>query len=266
MGHRAIGFAWLMLAVIGCHSLVAVTGDASRTEAARLWSEGEQVLQAAKANPPAPIEEKTLALNTAAENHLTQAASQLEKGDEAGACAHLAEYLTVHPEHTAVRVHFAELLLRQRRTEAAREQFELFEVQSQEQHGIPLNQRIRCESRLAKIAEQEEDEYQERLHRGIGLFLLACDQLATRNPDAELSTESVLCRAANELREAHQLKPGEARPSWYLYQVWASLGQRQQALRRLKAADRASTFTYLSPTEHRDLQLACARRGSIRHP
>jgi hypothetical protein len=243
---RATGFGWLVLAVFGFQTFVATSGDESRAEAA---------------GPPA-----SLTLSPATANHLTLAAAQLEKGDEAGACVHLAQYLAAHPEHTAIRVHFAELLLRQRRTEAAREQFEIFAVESQEQRGIPLNQRIRCESRLANIAEQEEDEYAECLHRGIGLYLLASSQLAAADSEASLTAESILFRAARELRQAHELRPGEARPSWYLYQVWTSLAQRQPALRRLKAAETAAAFTYLTPAERRDLQLAWARAGKNRNP
>jgi hypothetical protein len=51
--------------------------------------------------------------------------------------------------------------------------------------------------------------------------------------------------------------PDQARPCWYLYEVWSRLAQRQPALRHLREADMAAPFSYLTPAEKRNLRLAC---------
>jgi hypothetical protein len=189
--------------------------------------------------------------------HLSQAAALLDKGDDAAASQHLVLYLEEHPEHTAVRLHLAELLLRQERTYAARVELERFEAEAQEQPAIPLAQRIRCESRLTKIAVEQEDDYREHLHRGIGLYLLARERRQDPDANPELVEESLLFKAASELTFAQTLRPDEARPSWYLFEVWSCLAQRGAARRRLHEAKAAAPFTYLTPSEHRDLLMAC---------
>ena len=59
-------------------------------------------------------------------------------------------------------------------------------------------------------------------------------------------------------------RPSEARPYWYLHNVWARFAQQQSAQRWLRAAQAAAPFTYLTGAEQRQLQLACgtaARSG-----
>lgn len=265
---------WLLgglMAVVGCHSFMpskVETPAAPEAPVAAAAAAPTYVVRALDAEPktsPAAESARPSRIALAAHheisgpNHLTLAASQLEKGDEAGACAHLALYLASHPEHTVVRVHFAELLLRQNHRDAAREQFERFESESQEQAGVSIGQRIRCESRLATMAEAREDEYEEHLHRGIGLYLLASERMGQPEDARELRVEALLFKAASELSRARSLSPQEARPNWYLHEVWSRLGQRHAALRRLRAAEAAADFTYLTPTEHRDLLLARQR-------
>src|SRR5262249_4423813 len=97
----------------------------------------------------------------------------------------------------------------------------------------------------------------ERLNRGIGLCLVARERAGLPDPeDGQLSVESVLCKAAGELTMAHLERRDEARPCWYLYAVWSRLGQRQPALRHLREADATAPFSYLTPAEKRDLELA----------
>lgn len=268
MAARAGWFMGLFVAVVGCHALTPVKVETRRSEAQVALAEAPapvhlpEIPRPASA-PPAPVVRAShvaLAANSdCSPSHLTLAASRLEKGDEAGACAHLALYLASHPEHTVVRVHFAELLLRQEHVDAAREQYERFEAESQEHPGISLTQRIRCESRLANMAEAREDDYQEHLHRGIGLYLLALDRAGQPDDARELMVEGLLFKAATELTRARALHPEEARPHWYLHEIWSRLGQRQAALRRLRAAETAADFTFLTPTEHRNLLLARQR-------
>jgi hypothetical protein len=261
----------LLLAIAGCQAITPAQQDspsASSDSPAFVVRalEPESAPEAQRGSTagwqPAPRMRPThvgLATEPGGVNHLTMAASRLEKGDEAGACAHLALYLVSHPEHAVVRIHFAELLLRQNHPDAAREQFERFEAEAQEQPGVSVSQRIRCESRLAKMAEWREDEYEEHLHRGIGLYLLALDRIGQPDDKRELRVESLLFKAASELTKARSIHPDEARPHWYLHEVWSRLGQRHAALRRLKAAEAAADFTYLTPTEHRNLLLARQR-------
>jgi hypothetical protein len=261
MAARAGWRMGLLLVVVGCQAFTPVKEDTSPAS-----NPEPSVVRAVASDRPAETRTdgtRPLHVGLATERpgvtHLTLAASQLEKGDEAGACAHLSLYLVSHPEHTVVRIHFAELLLRQDHPEAAREQFERFEAEAQEQPGISLGQRIRCESRLAKMAEAREDEYEEHLHRGIGLYLLALDRIGQTDEKRELRVESLLFKAASELTKARSINPEEARPHWYLHEVWSRLGQRHAALRRLKAAEAAADFSYLTPTEHRNLLLARQR-------
>src|SRR5262249_30873441 len=116
-----------------------------------------------------------------------------------------------------------------------------------------------CHSRLMEIAEQSEDEYNEHLHRGIGLFLLARERSTLPEPEGELCAEGLFCRAAAELTLAQAQRPREARPCWYLYQVWSRLGQSPPALCRLREAESAAPFTSLTPPEQQGLHLASER-------
>ena len=64
-----------------------------------------------------------------------------------------------------------------------------------------------------------------------------------------MSAESLLCKAAGELILARRERPDEARPCWYLFEVWSQLAQRQPAARWLRAAEDAAPFSYLTPAE-----------------
>jgi hypothetical protein len=108
-----------------------------------------------------------------------------------------------------------------------------------------------------EIAEASADAYSEHLHRGIALWLLARRRAAMADPESDLPVESLLCKAAAELTLASLEQPHEARPSLYLYQVWSHLGQQQPALCRLRQAEDAAPFSYLTPAEQRTLHLAC---------
>jgi hypothetical protein len=198
-----------------------------------------------------------------ARNHLSVAASLLEQGEPAAAAPHLEKYVAAFPRHHIVRAHFAELLLRLHRLPEARRHFERFVADVQDVPELASKHLIHCHSRLMEIAEAEADEYQEHLHRGIGLYLLACERAALGDVESgELCAESVLCRAAGELALARHQRRGEAQPCWYLYEVWSRLSQRQPAMRHLREADAAAPFSYLTPTERRNLQLACLDRDT----
>jgi hypothetical protein len=189
-------------------------------------------------------------------NHLSLAAAYLEENDSGSACAHLALYVDANSDPLPVRARYAELLFQLRRLPEASGQFEAVVCEAQRCDGPNVPDLVHCHSRLMAIAEQSGDIYAEHLHRGIGLFLLA--RKCTRLPDMEkgLSTESLLFKAAAELTLAHLKRPEEARPCWYLYEVWSRLEQRQPALCRLREADAAAPFSYLTAAERCSLCLA----------
>jgi len=72
-----------------------------------------------------------------------------------------------------------------------------------------------------------------------------------------LPAESLLCRAAAELKQAQALRPHAARPWWYLHITWRQLGQRDPACRSLWQASQRDPLSDLTPAEQRDLHLAC---------
>jgi hypothetical protein len=155
-----------------------------------------------------------------------------------------------------MHAHLAELLLRLKRPADARAEFERSIAEAQEEPAVTVSDQVHSHSRLADLAEAAGDEYAAHLHRGIGLYVLAQERARLAQSELSISREGLLCRSAAELALAHQERPDEARPRWYLYRVWAQLDRRDVALRYLAEADSAAPFTYLTPAEGRDLQLA----------
>jgi tetratricopeptide (TPR) repeat protein len=211
-----------------------------------------------------------------AQAHLSLAAAHLELGDDAGACPHLGRYVAARPDQVTVRCHYAELLYRLQRMREAREQFDRFMADAQQQTGPAVKALLHCQTRLMEIAEKEDDPYAEHLHRGIGLLLLAgaradlCDDPNCEQGNYPLEErrfpfftdpvqESLLFKAAGELTLARQERPDEARPCWYLYEVWSALAQHRLADRWLREAHNAAPFSYLTPAERCRLQLAMFR-------
>jgi hypothetical protein len=224
-----------------------------------LWQQAQEALRNDQADRAIELYEQSLAADPKlTRNFLGLAAAWLDKGEEVRACLHLTLYVAAHPEHLAVRAQYAELLRRLRRTAEAREEYERSVADAQEQ-GDPADEHLlHCHSQLMQLAESREDEYDEHLHRGIGLYLLAFQQ--GRNVKGEASAQALLCKAAAELTLAHRERPDEARPCWYLHEVWSRLAQSQPALRCLRQAAAAAPFSYLTPAEQRGLYLACRQR------
>jgi tetratricopeptide (TPR) repeat protein len=191
-----------------------------------------------------------------ARNYLSLAAAYLEKGEDEQAGQWMASYLRLQPDHHVARAHYAELLLRLKRTREAHDQFEKVIADIQDNDELADKHLVHCHSRLMEIAEAEEDEYEEHLHRGIGLYWLAWQRAQLGEEEKGLDVESLLCRSAAELALARMRRPEEARPCWYLHEVWSMLAQSQPAGRWLVAAQAAAPFTYLTPVEKRGLQLA----------
>jgi hypothetical protein len=107
-----------------------------------------------------------------------------------------------------------------------------------------------------EIAEAEGDDYGEHLHRGIGVFFLACERVVLPDLQGKLSAEGLFCQAAGELALARLDRPEEARPCWYLHEVWTRLNQSGPAIKNLRTAMAAAPFCSLTPVERRDLHLA----------
>jgi tetratricopeptide (TPR) repeat protein len=252
-----LGGCWklLCLCALGCQSLAG----SEESKALQSWQKGQIAKRQGAPERAVAYYEQSLAQDASlTQNHLSLAAALLEKGDEAAACPHLEQYLARHPQHLQVRSYYAELLLRQERCKESRLQFEQFIADAQ---GDPstLRERIQGHCRLMEIAELAENDYDAHLHRGIGMFLLALRRTSFVEDEVELSAEGLLCKAAGELVSAAALRPDEARPCWYLYAVWRRLAQQQMAEEWLARAREAAPYSFLTPTEQRQLMLACHR-------
>jgi tetratricopeptide (TPR) repeat protein len=255
----AMRHGWLLLGLLGlgCHGVLPAEPDAEQPQAKELWQQGQTALRQGRTDESIALYQQSLAADPSlTRNHLSLAAAYLEKGQDALACTHLAEYVKAHPEHVSMRVHLAELLLRLHRADEARAEFERTIADAQDQPEERGRHLFHCHSRLVDIAEETGDEYGEYLNRGIALYVLARERATLPDPDGELSTQALLCKAAGQLGLAGQQRPEEARPCWYLYEVWSQLAQREMALRWLREADDAAPFSYLTPAEQRSLELA----------
>jgi tetratricopeptide (TPR) repeat protein len=231
--------------------------------AQRLWQQGQKAMLDGHPEEALPCYRESLRLDPGlARNHLSLAAALLAQGQDEQAAPHLDRYLQAQPDHLVIRAHYAELLLRLARPREAREQFDRFVADVQDHETLSREHLVHCHSRLMEIAQGENDPYGEHLHRGIGLYLLARRRVELADTAGGLSAEALLCKAAAELTLARMERPEEARPWWYLYEVWTSLAQQQPASRCLRAAAAAAPLSYLTPVERRSLQLA--RLGAAR--
>ena len=241
-------------------ALAAAEPADAPTPALVLWQEGQKAMGEGRTDDAIERYQRSLQAGpTLARNYLSLAAAFLARGEDERAAPYLQHYLAAQPDHLVVRAHYAELLLRLKRPGAARAQFERFIAEVQDDEALARQHLVHCHSRLAEIAQAAEDDYGLHLHRGIGLYWLACQRAALPEPEGELSCEGLLCQAAAELAQARLERPDEARPCWYLYAVWSRLAQQQPAARWLRAAEAAAPFSYLTPTEQRRLYLACRR-------
>jgi tetratricopeptide (TPR) repeat protein len=189
--------------------------------------------------------------------HLSLAAAFLVKGDDEAARLHLGAYVRAHPEDVNTRLHHAELLLRLKCLSEAKSEFQRAVADAQLAPEPAVHQLVHCQTRLMEIAEADGDDYAMHLHRGIGVYYIACQRAGLEQVEAAICTEALFCQAAGELALARLERPQEARPCWYLYEVWSRLDQRKPALRNLREADAAAPFSYLTPGEKNGLYLAC---------
>src|SRR5689334_19161473 len=127
---------WLAMCLgcLGCHSLIALDRETELPEAERNWRQGQSALCQGQAVQAVAYFEQSLHSNPLlSRNHLSLAAAFLETNESEKASSHLSQYLASNPDHWQVRGHFAELLLKQGSVLEAREQFERFIGQVQEQ-------------------------------------------------------------------------------------------------------------------------------------
>lgn len=261
---------WLCLALVvtcGCHTPLMLPqrpeGRGPADSAEQLWLKGQKAMNEGQPRQAIVLYEESLRRDgTWTKNYLSLAAAHLAQGDEQAASVHLAQFLQANPEHGGARLYQAELLLKRGAHAESRCHFEQVVAAAQDTAGQNIENLLHCLGRLTEIAEAQQDEYALHLHRGIGLYVLARGLAANGMDQSVFSSEALLCKAAAELTHARNLRPDEARPCWYLYSVWHRLAQTQQASRYLKDAQQAAPFTYLSPAEHRSLELAC--RGADR--
>ena len=234
-----------------------VPGEAAPPPAAlQAWQKGQEALDADRLDEAVGQFRLALRLEPAfVRARLSLAAAHLALGQDRESLPLLAAYLKARPEHFLVRMPYAEVLSRLGRHAEARVQLEQFAASVQESPRHADDHLLACHTRLMEIGERLGDEYAERLHRGIGLLLLATKRLEIGGPTAKHLSEELLCKSAAELTLARMLEPTEARPWWYLYLVWHRLGQSHPAQRSLHAAAACTGVDQLTPSERRDLHL-----------
>jgi tetratricopeptide (TPR) repeat protein len=232
-------------------------GSAQEPQARLLWEQGQAAMKRGDGSQAIDLYHQCLKQDPSfVRAHLSLAAVYIEQGNERLAVPHLASYIHTVPEHTVIRVHYADILFRMQLWHESQAQFEECVVCLQERGDVAPNLLIEIHSKLMEIAEVLEDEYAERLERGIGLYLLACERSRLADPDGTLSVEGLLCRAMGELKEAIALRPKEARPNWYLYLTWSRLKERPQALQSLRQAERLAILSDMTPSEKQELEFA----------
>src|SRR5262249_16170273 len=99
-------------------------------------------------------------------------------------------------------------------------------------------------------------EYGIHLNRGIGVYYLACQRADMQGCRGKLHPEALLCQAAGELALARMARPSEARPCWYLHEVWTRLDQRRPAMNNLREAQAPARCWQCTRGEERALLMA----------
>jgi hypothetical protein len=251
-------FAWLLVAV------APQSAEEQKSPGWDLWKQGQQALQKGDSNKAIALFEESLSSDSKlVRNYLSLAAAWLDRNDDVKASLYLALYVAAHPEHLGVRFQYIELLERQKRSAEVKMELDSLICDIQEMDTVPEDQLIHCHSKLMQMGEATENEYEEHLHRGIGLYLLSRQRDMLGKDPETLCSEGLLCKAAAELTLASRIRADEARPQLYLHAVWSRLLQSQPAGKSLRAAEDAAPFSYLTPAEHRRLQLASRQRDPL---
>src|SRR5204863_8591884 len=97
----------LLLTFLGCQSFPPSETDLARVAAERLWAEGQAKMQDGRHEEAISDYERSLAVDPGrAQTMLSLAAAELEKGDKAAACRHLAQYVAARPNDLKVRAYY----------------------------------------------------------------------------------------------------------------------------------------------------------------
>jgi tetratricopeptide (TPR) repeat protein len=187
---------------------------------------------------------------------LARASDALDAGDHALACRHLQEYAKRHPESKTAPTLYGEVLFKLARYGESRIAFETAIARLDDSDDLQIL--VHCHGRLVELAAIDADELSERLHRGIGLYLLSRDRSLDPSKDEDVDAESVLFKAIGELMAAHAAAPDDARPCWYLHLAWRRLGKEQPATRWLNECARRAPTSPFSASERNGLDLRLA--------
>jgi hypothetical protein len=196
---------------------------------------------------------------------LTQASKALEAGDQLRACDHLREFAAKYPKSKDAPTLCGEVLYKLARYGEARAQFESAISRLDDDVDADLPVLVHCHGRLIALAGIDADEAAERLHRGIGLYLLS--RCPSEPDDDDADPESTLFKAIHELNAAHAAAPDDARPCWYLHLAWRAVGQDGPARRWLHECDRLARVvptSALTASERRGLDMRLAEYAMIR--
>jgi predicted Zn-dependent protease len=206
-----------------------------------------QAPEAPPEGPPVRVAEKKSADEDAL--LLKEAARRLDDGDDAAALPYLARYVAAHPEHVTIRAHLAELLLKLKKPDEAREQLERYVADAQAQGEPAAKHLVHCHTRLVEIAVEQGDAYAEHLNRGLGLFRLGERLVMREGGEDDPQVQKVLFQAIAELKLAATERPEEPRPNWYLHECWSHLGQSQPAREHLARARKLAALGGLTSAE-----------------
>jgi tetratricopeptide (TPR) repeat protein len=236
--------------------------QARREAAWQWWQMGQDAIDLDEPERAIACYRRSLHLDpTLVRNHLSLAAAHLERSQPEQAVASLKTYLKAKPEECTIRAYLGELLVQQGQLHQARRELDRAVADLQARADNHYHHLVDWHTRLMEIAQQLGDPYHEHLHRGIALYWLSRVRINLAGPEDELSTESLLGGALEELHHAQRLRPTRARPCWYLHGVWNCLGQQHPARRWFWATWHNRDAGDLTLTEERDCQLAW-RRGN----
>ena len=240
-------FLWLCALGL-CHPPRFAAAPLPEPSAAlRFWEQGQDAMRDGRIDDALRCYNQSLQVDPKlARNFLSLAAAHVSRGDDAEAARWLGRYVEAQPDHHAVRLHYAELLLRLGKLAECRVQLERFIADVQDRDDANADHLLDCHTKLVQLAAAGDDDYGEHLNRGIGLYLLACQRALLAETADGLSTEALLCKAAAELGLARLRRPAEARPCWYLHVVWSRLAR--QLARRARLAPARRGPRHRSPT------------------
>jgi tetratricopeptide (TPR) repeat protein len=245
-------------------SLLLILASAADLSAEKAWQAGQKALEADRIEEAIGQFQLCLRLDpNYSQAHLSLAAAHLAVSRERTAETHIRAYLKAHPDHFLIRWHLAELLMRRSRHREAAVEFHRYLTAAQLRADLGTAALVRCHTRLMEASVALNDEYGERLNRGIGLYLLARQRVEMRDAASRRAAEELLCKAAAELTLARMERPSEARPVWYLHRVWSGLSQNQPACRCLHLAVRQALPGTLTPAERREMVLAADEQRHV---